>query len=126
MRISGNNIPTEKRLEISLRYLFGIGPTRAKKLCDMTKISPDKRVKDLTSDEEEKLRKALSDMGCMVEADLRREISQNIKRLQDVGSYRGYRHRRRLPVRGQRTKTNSRTRRTGARVAIAGKKKVTK
>lgn len=125
MRIAGTSIPSEKRLLISLRYIIGVGPHRAKLICEKTKIDGNIRVKDLTTDQEEKLRKVLDEFGFVLESDLRREVSQNIKRLQDIGSYRGFRHRRKLPVRGQRTKTNSRTKR-GRKVAIAGKKKVTK
>ena len=125
MRIAGIVIPTDKRLVISLQYIYGVGPTRAKEICKKVKIKEDLRVKEFTTDQEEKLRKVLTDLGYVLESDLRREVSQNIKRLQDVGSYRGFRHRRRLPVRGQRTKTNSRTKR-GKRVTIANKKKVTK
>jgi len=125
MRIAGTSIPSEKRLLISLRYIIGVGPHRAKLICEKAKIDGSVRVKDLTTDQEEKLRKTLDEFGYVLESDLRREISQNVKRLQDIGSYRGFRHRRKLPVRGQRTKTNSRTKR-GKKVAIAGKKKVTK
>lgn len=125
MRIAGTSIPSEKRLIISLRYIIGVGPHRAKLLCEKAKLDESIRVKDLTTEQEEKLRKVLDEMGFVLESDLRREVSQNVKRLQDIGSYRGFRHRRKLPVRGQRTKTNSRTKR-GKRVAIAGKKKVTK
>ncbi len=123
-RIAGVNLPTQKRLEISLRYLFGIGPARATLICEATGLSPDKRVKDLTELEVIKLREYI-DATYMVEGDLRREISGNIKQKMDLGSYQGLRHRRRLPVRGQRTHTNARTRK-GKAVAIAGKKKVTK
>lgn len=125
MRIAGTSIPSEKRLVISLQYIAGIGPHRAKLLCEKAKIDESVRVKDLSTAQEEKLRKALEEFNFVLESDLKREISQNIKRLQDIGSYRGFRHRRKLPVRGQRTKTNSRTKR-GKKVAIAGKKKVTK
>lgn len=125
MRIAGTSIPSEKRLIIALRYIVGVGPHRAKLICEKTKIDESIRVKDLSTAQEEKLRKALDDFEFVLESELRREVSQNVKRLQDIGSYRGFRHRRRLPVRGQRTKTNSRTKR-GKRVAIAGKKKVTK
>ncbi|HCR85960.1 MAG TPA: 30S ribosomal protein S13 [Alphaproteobacteria bacterium] len=123
-RIAGVNIPTQKRLEISLRYLFGVGPKRAKDICAATKISPDKRVKDLTEMEAIALREYI-DANFTVEGDLRREIGSNIKRLVDLGCYRGVRHRKKLPVRGQRTHTNARTRK-GKAVPIAGKKKVTK
>jgi len=123
-RIAGVNLPIQKRLEISLRYLYGIGPTRAKEICEKTGISPDKRVKDLTELEAIKLREYI-DESFVVEGDLRREVSANIKQKMDLGSYQGLRHRKRLPVRGQRTHTNARTRK-GKAVAIAGKKKVTK
>jgi small subunit ribosomal protein S13 len=123
-RIAGVNIPTQKRLEISLRYLFGIGPKRAKDICEATKISSDKRVKDLTEMEVIALREYI-DANYTVEGDLRREVGGNIKRLVDLGCYRGLRHRKKLPVRGQRTHTNARTRK-GKAVPIAGKKKVTK
>ncbi|MCF7846829.1 MAG: 30S ribosomal protein S13 [Candidatus Gracilibacteria bacterium] len=126
MRIASASIPPEKRLVISLTYIYGVGPTRAKQVCEKAKLSEDKRVKDLTNDEEEKLRKALASFGYELEADLRRTVSQNIKRLQDIGSYRGFRHRKRLPVRGQRTKTNSRTRKGKKGLAVAGKKMVAK
>lgn len=125
MRIAGTQIPTEKRLIISLQYIVGVGPARAAALCKKAKIKEDIRTKDLTTDQEEKLRQILQDLGYVLESDLRREVQLNVKRLQDIGSYRGFRHRRKLPVRGQRTKTNSRTKR-GKKVAIAGKKKVTK
>lgn len=125
MRIAGVQIPSEKRLIISLRYIAGVGPARAETICQKAKIDGSIRVKDLKTEQEEKLRQVLQDLGYVLESDLRREISLNVKRLQDIGSYRGFRHRRKLPVRGQRTKTNSRTKR-GKRVAIAGKKKVTK
>lgn len=123
MRIAGTIIPTEKKLHISLRYIFGIGPKRAMDVCAETKISPDKRVKDLTPEEEALLISAMQQY--VLETDLRREISSDIKRLQDIGSYRGYRHRRKLPVRGQKTKTNARTRK-GRGAAVANKKVVTK
>jgi len=125
MRIAGVQIPTEKRLIISLTYIAGVGPKRSAAVCAKAKIDSSVRVKDLTVEQEEKLRQVLQDMGYTLESDLRREIQLNVKRLQDIGSYRGFRHRRKLPVRGQRTKTNSRTKR-GKKVAIAGKKKVTK
>lgn len=120
MRIAGTNVPDEKRVIISLRYVFGIGPARAALICEKTKIDPSKRVKDLDNKEQDALRDAVAEY--VVEADLRRDISQNVKRLQDIGSYRGYRHRRRLPCRGQRTKTNAHTRRGGKGMAIANKK----
>ncbi len=123
-RIAGVNLPVQKRLEVSLRYLFGIGPSNSKIVCKATGISPDKRVKDLTELEVIKLREYI-DENYVVEGDLRREVQANIKMKMDLGSYQGIRHRKRLPVRGQRTHTNARTRK-GKAVAIAGKKKVTK
>lgn len=123
MRIQGVNIPSDKRLVISLTYIFGVGPTRAKMICKKAKLDKSVRVKDLTTDQEQKLREVLTSFSFLLEADLRRDINQNIKRLQDIGSYRGYRHRRRLPVRGQRTKTNARTRK-GKKGAAVTKKKV--
>lgn len=125
MRIAGTAIPSEKRLIISLRYIHGVGPKRAEEICKIAKLDGGLRVKDLTTDQEEKLRKVLADLGYRLESDLKRERSQNVKRLQDIGSYRGFRHRRKLPVRGQRTKTNSRTKR-GKKGTVANKKKVTK
>ena len=125
MRIAGVQIPTDKRLIISLTYIAGVGPARSAIICEKAKLDKSIRVKDLTLDQEEKLREVLQGLGYILESDLRREIQLNVKRLQDIGSYRGFRHRRKLPVRGQRTKTNSRTKR-GKKVAIAGKKKVTK
>ncbi len=119
-RIAGVNLPTNKRLEISLRYLFGVGPTRAKDICEATKLSPDKRVKDLTEQEIIAIREFI-DTTYVVEGDLKREISTNIKRLVDLACYRGLRHRKRLPVRGQRTHTNARTRK-GKAIPVAGKK----
>ncbi len=125
MRIANVTIPTEKRLVIALTYILGIGPTRARLICKKAKLSESVRVKDLSTEDEQKIRDALQSFEFTLEADLRRQHSQDIKRLQDIGSYRGYRHRRRLPVRGQRTKTNCRTRK-GKAIAIANKKKVTK
>ena len=110
MRIAGTRIPEEKRLVISLTYILGVGPARAKKICEAVKIDESVRVKDLSSDDQQKIRDILVKLGYELDADLRRELSQNVKRLQDIGSYRGYRHRRRLPCRGQRTKTNAKTR----------------
>ena len=120
-RIAGVNIPTQKRVEIGLRSIYGIGPTKAKEICDKLGIPAARRVNQLTDDEVLKIREAI-DHEYKVEGDLRREISINIKRLMDLGSYRGLRHRKGLPVRGQRTHTNARTRK-GKAVAIAGKKK---
>ena len=125
MRIANISIPTEKRLVIALTYIHGVGPKRSTIICEKAKLSESIRVKDLTTDQEQKIRDALTALGYVLESDLRREKSLDIKRLQDIGSYRGFRHRKRLPVRGQRTKTNCRTRK-GKAVAIAGKKKVTK
>lgn len=123
-RIAGVNIPTNKRVLISLRYIYGIGPQNAKVICDQLSIPADRRVNQLTDDEVLRIRE-LIDREYRVEGDLRREQAMNIKRLMDLGSYRGLRHRKGLPVRGQRTHTNARTRK-GKAVAIAGKKKVTK
>jgi len=122
-RISGIDLPREKRIEIGLTYIFGIGVPTAKKLLAQTGVNPDIRVKDLPLDDEQKLREAIEAMK--VEGDLRREIASHIKRLTDIGCYRGLRHRRGLPVRGQRTKTNARTRK-GPKRTVAGKKKATK
>lgn len=120
-RISGIDLPREKRIEIALTYIFGIGRPTANQILAETGINPDTRVKDLTEEEANKLREYI-DRYVKVEGDLRREISMNIKRLMDIGSYRGLRHRRGLPVRGQRTKTNARTRK-GPRRTVSGKKK---
>jgi small subunit ribosomal protein S13 len=109
-RISGVDLPREKRIEIALTYIYGIGLTTSQGLLERTGISPDTRVRDLTDDESNRLREVI-DKEFRVEGDLRREVSMNIKRLMDIGSYRGLRHRRGLPTRGQRTKTNARTRR---------------
>ena len=121
-RIAGVNIPTQKRVEIALTYIFGIGRTSAKDICTKVGIPAERRVHELTDDEVAQVRNAV-DNEYQVEGDLRREISMNIKRLMDLGCYRGLRHRRGLPVRGQRTHTNARTRKGPAK-AIAGKKKV--
>ncbi len=123
-RIAGVNIPTNKRVLISLRYIFGIGPQNAKDICGKLGIPDDRRVNQLTDDEVLKIRE-LIDRDYRVEGDLRCEQAMNIKRLMDLGCYRGLRHRKGLPVRGQRTHTNARTRK-GKAVPIAGKKKVTK
>ncbi|MBS0271882.1 MAG: 30S ribosomal protein S13 [Proteobacteria bacterium] len=120
-RIAGVNIPTQKRVEIGLRSIFGIGPSKAKEICDKLGIPAARRVHQLTDAEVLKIREAI-DHEYKVEGDLRREVSMNIKRLMDLGCYRGLRHRKGLPVRGQRTHTNARTRK-GKAVAIAGKKK---
>ncbi len=124
-RIAGINIPLNKRVEIGLTYIYGIGRSTSNGILAELGISPDTYVRDLTDDEVVKLREAI-DNGHTVEGDLRRERSQNIKRLQEIGSYRGLRHRRGLPVRGQNTKTNARTRKGPKRMQVAGKKKATK
>ena len=120
-RIAGVNIPTNKRVEISLRYIYGIGPVNAKIICAEVKIPPAKRVNELSDAEVLAIREII-DRDYMVEGDLRRDVSMNIKRLTDLGCYRGIRHRKGLPVRGQRTHTNARTRKGPAK-PIAGKKK---
>jgi small subunit ribosomal protein S13 len=124
-RISGVNIPLNKRVEIGLTYIYGIGRSTSNKLLGQVGVEPDRKVRDLTEDEVVKLRDAI-DNELTVEGDLRRERSQNIKRLQEIGSYRGLRHRRGLPVNGQNTKTNARTRKGPKRMQVAGKKKATK
>ena len=123
-RIAGINIPLNKRVEIGLTYIYGVGRATANQLCATTGVSPDTYVRDLTEDEISKLRDAVDDL--VVEGDLRRERSQNIKRLMEIGCYRGLRHRRGLPVRGQKTKTNARTRKGPKRMQVAGKKKAGK
>ena len=123
-RIAGVNIPTNKRVAISLRYIYGIGPQNAVEICKKLSIPLERRVNQLTDEEILRIRE-LIDREYRVEGDLRREVAMNIKRLMDMACYRGLRHRRGLPVRGQRTHTNARTRK-GKAVAIAGKKKVTK
>ena len=120
-RIAGVDLPREKRVEVALTYIYGIGLHTSQQLLGRTQISPDTRVRDLTDDEANRLRD-LIDKEYRVEGDLRREVSMNIKRLMDIGSYRGLRHRRGLPVRGQRTRTNARTRR-GPKRPIGGRKK---
>jgi len=120
-RIAGVNIPTQKRVEIALTYIFGIGGTTSKKILNEAGINPETRVRDLTDAEVARIRDAI-DAGITVEGDLRRDVSMNIKRMTDLGCYRGLRHRRGLPVHGQRSKTNARTRK-GPRRAVAGKKK---
>ncbi|MDX1469424.1 MAG: 30S ribosomal protein S13 [Acidimicrobiia bacterium] len=123
-RIAGVDLPRDKRVEIGLTYIYGIGLTRAQQILSETGIDPDTRVRSLTDDEAAQLRRFI-EANYEVEGDLRREVQQNIKRKIEIGSYQGIRHRRGLPVRGQRTHTNARSRK-GRRVAIAGKKKVTK
>jgi small subunit ribosomal protein S13 len=124
-RIAGVNIPLNKRVEIGLTYIYGVGPSTSRKVLGEAGVSPDTYVKDLTDDEVVKLREAI-DRDLTVEGDLRRERSQNVKRLMEIGAYRGLRHRRGLPVDGQRTKTNARTRKGPKRMQVAGKKKVKK
>jgi small subunit ribosomal protein S13 len=123
-RISGVNIPLNKRVEIGLTYIYGVGRSTSQELLDKTGVSYDTYVRDLTEDEISKLRDAVEELT--VEGDLRRERSQAIKRLMEIGSYRGLRHRRGLPVRGQKTKTNARTRKGPKRMQVAGKKKAGK
>jgi small subunit ribosomal protein S13 len=120
-RIAGVNLPLNKRVVVGLTYVHGVGRSRADTIVEVTGISPDTRVGDLTDEEIVKLREAVEEY--QVEGDLRRERSQNVKRLMEIGSYRGLRHRRGLPVRGQRTKTNARNRKGPRRMSIAGKKK---
>jgi len=124
-RISGINIPLNKRVEVGLTYIYGIGRSTSNRLLTQARIEPDRKVRDLTEDEVVKLRE-LIDSGLTVEGDLRRDRSQNVKRLQEIGTYRGLRHRRGLPVRGQNTKTNARTRKGPKRMQVAGKKRATK
>ncbi len=124
-RISGVNIPLNKRVEIGLTYIYGIGRSTANQLLAEVGIEPDRKVRDLTEEEVIKLREAI-DKDITVEGDLRRERSQNVKRLQEIGCYRGLRHRRGLPVHGQNTKTNARTRKGPKRMQVAGKKKAAK
>jgi small subunit ribosomal protein S13 len=124
-RIAGVNLPREKRLEVGLTYIFGIGPSTARKICVELSLSPDEKIRDLTDPEITKLRNYI-DGNLQVEGDLRRERSQAIKRLQEIGAYRGVRHRRGLPVNGQRTKTNARTRKGPKKTVGRGKKAATK
>jgi small subunit ribosomal protein S13 len=124
-RISGVNIPLNKRVEIGLTYIYGVGRSTSNKLLAELGIEPDRKVRDLTEEEVIKLREVI-DRDITVEGDLRRERSQNVKRLQEIGCYRGLRHRRGLPVHGQNTKTNARTRKGPKRMQVAGKKKASK
>jgi len=124
-RISGIDLPREKRIEIALTYIYGIGATTAAKLLERAGIDPNRRVKELSEEDEKHLREAIDGLALRLEGDLRREVQGNIKRLMDIGCYRGLRHRRGLPVRGQRTKTNARTRK-GPKRTVAGKKKTVK
>jgi small subunit ribosomal protein S13 len=124
-RIAGVNIPLNKRVEVGLTYIYGVGPSQARRVIRDLEIDPNTYVKNLTEDEIRKLRDVV-DNNLTVEGDLRRERSQNVKRLMEIGAYRGLRHRRGLPVDGQRTKTNARTRKGPKRMSVAGKKKVKK
>ncbi|MBP3873635.1 MAG: 30S ribosomal protein S13 [Lachnospiraceae bacterium] len=121
-RIAGVDLPREKRVEIGLTYIFGIGRTTSNRILDKAGIDANTRVRDLTDEEVDKIRAAMEDLDVMVEGDLRRDVAMNIKRLQEIGCYRGIRHRKGLPVRGQKTKTNARTRK-GPRRTVANKKK---
>ena len=121
-RIAGVDLPREKRVEIGLTYIFGIGRTTSGKILEKAGVNPSTRVRDLTDEEVDKIRVAIEDLDVMVEGDLRRDVAMNIKRLQEIGCYRGIRHRKGLPVRGQKTKTNARTRK-GPRRTVANKKK---
>jgi small subunit ribosomal protein S13 len=123
-RISGVDIPREKRLVVALTYIFGVGPTRARQVCEAVGVNPDTRVRDLTDDEVSQIRTWV-DANLQVEGDLRREVSTDVKRKMEIGCYQGLRHRRGLPVHGQRTHTNARTRK-GPKKTVAGKKKVRK
>jgi small subunit ribosomal protein S13 len=124
-RIAGVDLPPNKRVEIGLTYIFGIGRPSSNKILDTAKVDRNTRVKDLSEDEVSRIRKTIQD-SYEVEGDLRKETAQNIKRLMEIGCYRGLRHRRNLPVRGQRTHTNARTRKGPRKGAVAGKKKATK
>ena len=121
-RIAGVDLPREKRIEIGLTYVYGIGRPTANKILAVADVNPDTRVRDITDEEVKKITEAIETLGVMVEGDLRREIALNIKRLQEIGCYRGIRHRKGLPVRGQKTKTNARTRK-GPKRTVANKKK---
>jgi small subunit ribosomal protein S13 len=124
-RIAGVDLPTNKRIDVALTYIFGIGPTRAKRIIEKTQVDPSLLVKDLGEGEIQRLAKAVNEIG-KIEGDLRREVTMHIKRLMDIGCYRGLRHRRGLPVRGQRTRTNARTRKGKKKTVGRGKKKVGK
>lgn len=121
-RIAGIDLPREKRIEVALTYIYGIGDTTARRILEYSHVDPNLRVKALGEEDEKRLRDAIDSLQLRVEGDLRREVQGNIKRLMDIGCYRGLRHRRGLPVRGQRTKTNARTRK-GPKRTVAGKKK---
>jgi len=124
-RIAGVDLPPNKRVEIGLTYIFGIGRPSSNKILETAKVDRNTRVKDLSEDEVSRIRKTIQE-GVTVEGDLRKDVAQNIKRLMEIGCYRGLRHRRNLPVRGQRTHTNARTRKGPRKGAVAGKKKATK
>ena len=124
-RIAGVDLPQNKQVWVGLTYIYGIGPSRARQILSKSEVGDTTRVKDLTEDEARRIRKVIQDEG-RVEGDLRKEVAQNIKRLMEIGSYRGQRHRRGLPVNGQRTHTNARTRKGPRGSAVAGKKKATK
>lgn len=125
-RLEGVNLPPQKRVEYGLTYIFGIGPKTSRKILEQAKVNPDIRVKDLTDEQIASIQRAISSEHVKVEGALRKEIMLNIKRLQEIGSYRGIRHKRGLPVRGQRTKTNARTRKGPRKQPVALKRKVTK
>ena len=125
-RIAGIDIPRDKKVPFSLRYVYGIGLSQARNICEKAKIDQDIRVNDLTEEQEISIRSAIQDLGIKVEGELRSEIAMNIKRLKDIGSYRGLRHRKSMPVRGQRTKTNARTRKGRKRTVGLGRKALVK
>ena len=125
-RIAGIDIPRDKKVPFSLSYVYGIGLSQARNICDKAGINQDIRVQDLKEDQEVSIRKAIEDLGIKVEGELRSEVAMNIKRLKDIGSYRGLRHRKSMPVRGQRTKTNARTRKGRKRTVGLGRKALVK
>jgi small subunit ribosomal protein S13 len=125
-RIAGIDIPRDKKVPFSLRYVYGIGLSQARNICEKAKIDQDIRVNDLTEEQEISIRSAIQDLGIKVEGELRSEVAMNIKRLKDIGSYRGLRHRKSMPVRGQRTKTNARTRKGRKRTVGLGRKALVK
>ena len=125
-RIAGIDIPRDKKVPFSLRYVYGIGLSQARSICEKAGIDQEIRVNDLNEDQEVSIRKAIEDLGIKVEGELRSEIAMNIKRLKDIGSYRGLRHRKSMPVRGQRTKTNARTRKGRKRTVGLGRKALVK
>jgi small subunit ribosomal protein S13 len=124
-RIAGIDLPQNKQIKIGLTYIYGIGRSRAHEILSVAKVGESTKVKDLTEEEAQRIRRVIQEQG-PVEGDLRKDVTQNIKRLMEIGSYRGVRHRKGLPVRGQRTRTNSRTRKGPRRGTVAGKKKITK